>query len=203
MVKSMTKTTMLDLLKVAGIELPAKESLSETSLGLTIFERLKTLQEECEKEETGDLLEEFSDLVYDYPYSMLSGKVTHNEATLICLFYFYRPQSTGKYQDAISEYDATKLSEAELKHYLWDRMCDRMQDEDYHFYSYEELAKLFNRSKATIYAVIQNHKDRVRELLDADRVRARRIAMERLIEEEKAKLRASDEKERENERTNR
>jgi len=103
----------------------------------------------------------FLELLRDYPQSMCSQHMTNSLKQLIGLLYFE------------------------------DRMDDKPKAKgDWEGYSYEHLALIFVRSKATIYQAIHEKETEVKQLLTEGSLRqkARGLALEELVNEEKEKL---------------
>ncbi len=78
------------------------------------------------------------------------------------------------------------------------KLSDRIAQE--HLFSYEHLALIFSRSKATIHAAIKEKETEVRAWIEETNLRreARSMALEQLIEEEKQRLRQQQKKTKEN-----
>jgi hypothetical protein len=175
---------MLSILKAARVALPRREQIPDVKLLATVFERMSMIRED------GDsvyLLDDFAALAFDYPYSMLSHEVTEAEGVLVALFYLFRPHSSGKYGLNFPEYLLASLPPAEQDHCLYDTLCFKLENEDFHFFSMEQLAILFGRSKSTIHLLIEEYKDRVRSLLDQSMLARVGVVKEQLLggEEEK------------------
>ena len=153
----------LELMKVKGIPLPP----IETEDGLTaqdIMNKIRGFYRKFEQNhdpiDMGETEAEFLGLLYHYPKSMCSRHMTESLKQLIALFYF-----------------ESKPNPEEEKP-IWNG------------YSYEDLAMLFDLSKATIYEAIRQKEEEVKKMLEGIKLRgdAKAIALAELVEEEKAKI---------------
>lgn len=159
----------LNMLRSKGIPLPP----IETAEGLTAKEILDKIWSfyaklENSHSEIDDFAEGyFLQLLKDYPKSMCAQHMTDSLIQLIATLYF---------EDRIGEKPREK----------W----------EWEGYSYEHLALMFVRSKATIHEAVHRKETEVKQLLEeaSQRQKARSIALEELIKEEKEKLKQAKNK---------
>ena len=152
------------VLKNRGIPLPPVE----TEDGLTakdIMDKIRSFYRRFEKPigsaDTKEYAEGyFLELLYYYPKSMCSRQMTDTLKLLMALIYFESKPETKE----------EKL--------LWKG------------FSYEDLSLIFDCSKATVHEAIRQKEAEAKRLLEKVRLRAKakEIALERLVEEEKLKL---------------
>ena len=149
-------------LKKMGVKLPPLE----TEDGLTakdIMDKVRSFYMRLEKShgEICDYAEAyFLDLLYHYPKSLCSRNMTETLKLVMALIYF---QSKPEPEDPKP---------------LWDG------------FSYEELSVIFDCSKATVHEAIRQKEAEAKAMLEEAklRVKAKEIALEKLVEEEKKKL---------------
>jgi len=150
------------VLKKKGIPLPPIES--EDGLESKDFmKKMRSFYVKLEKShsETADFAEGyFLELLFNYPKSMCNRHMTDMLKLLIALIYF-----------------ESKPPPEEEKP-LWQG------------FSYEDLALMFDRSKASIHEAIRQKEAETKRLLAKVQMhgKAKEIALEQLIEEEKQKL---------------
>jgi len=170
---------ILTLLKNKGIPLPA----AETEDGLSakdIMDKVRSFYvkfEKCEGEESEYAEGEFLELLYQYPKSMVARHMTDTLKTLIALIYFEsKPEKMEK-----KEPTTMILSNGRKITFDWD---------DWEGYSYDDLALMFDLSKASIHEAIRQKEAEAKQLLEESKLRkkAKTIALEELVKEEKLKL---------------
>ena len=151
----------LRILKKKGAILPP----TETEEGLSakdFMDKMRNFYAKLEKahSEITDYAEiYFLELLFNYPKSMVNRHMTDTLKLLVALMYL-------ESKPALEDKDA------------WPG------------FSYEDLGLLFDRSKATIHGVIKEKEAEAKQLL-ADvqlREKAKEIALEQMVEEEKQKL---------------
>jgi len=152
----------LAILKNKGIALPS----TETEDGLTakeIMDKIRSFYIKFEK--CNSIMYEsaegyFLELLYNYPKSMCSRNMTETQKSLMALMYF------------------------ESK--------PRPEEEDpiWNGFSYEDLSLIFDVSKATVHEAIKQKEEEAKKLIASVQLRekAKEIALEQLVEEEKQKL---------------
>lgn len=168
--------SVLEVPKAKGVPLPP----IETEDGLTAKDLMDTIRgfyvkfEKCDGESQEFMEGYHLELLHSYPKSMCSRHLTETAKQLIAIYYF---SSKPKYQEV-------ELSDPWLG------------------YSYEDLAVLFDLSKATIHEAIRQKEAEVTKLLSEVKLRskARSIALEEMVQEEKQKI--LEEKLKENKQTN-
>jgi len=141
---------------------------SETEEGLTANDIMHVIRsfylrmEKINNDDVTDYAEgSFLELLKDYPKSMCSQHLTETMKELIALIYF------------------ESKPEPEKKDPLWEG------------FSYEQLALYFCRSKSTIHQAITQNEIQVKQLLAEVtlRTKAKNLALQDLIAEEREKLR--------------
>jgi len=165
---------MLDIIRNSGYILPPRES-PEGLTATDIIGRITEFMSRCSKQKAYaelDLAEEFLELLTTYPVSMCKKHTTPTSKRLMTMFYFYRiPLLKGK-DDKETE------------------LFRLMHEKDHAFFSYDDLAIIFLRSKATVHTIIMAEQAEVKQLMaeDSRRAEAREIARLELIQEERLKL---------------
>jgi hypothetical protein len=156
-----------------GVPLPAFETEDDLA-AKTILEKIRNFYLKLEKAscEVTDFAEGyFLELLRYYPQSLCSRDMTDSLKLLLAMMYF----------ESKPECHSIKL------------------DDPWPGYSYEDLGLVFDRSKATIHeAIVQKGADAKRILGETElRTRAKKIALEQLIEEEKQRLREKGQRDKE------
>ena len=121
-----------------------------------------------------ELIVDFWQLINKYPVSMCERKMSPTLTFLITLFYHYK---------------IPKVKQKDEKHQeLWDSVREKFNKQA--FYSYEQLAILFMRSKASIHDAIKAREGEIMQLVEEVNMRrhARSIALQEYVAEEKIKL---------------
>ena len=153
----------LNIMRSKGIPLPPIET-ADGLAGKEIINKIWSFYAKLEGSHTeiDEFVEGyFLELLRDYPESMCSQHMTDSLRQLIAIMYFE------------------------------DRMKDKSKTiGDWEGYSYEHLALMFDRSKATIHEAVHRKETAVKQLLAEASLRqnARSIALEELVKEEKEKL---------------
>lgn len=164
---------MIDLLKATGYELPPQETDFSNLTTKEIMDKIKEFMFNANPKYE-HLIVDFWQLIADYPVSMCERKMSDTLKFLITLFYNYKiPHSKQK----------------DKKHQeLWDKVREKFNKEG--FFSYEELAIMFMRSKASIHDAIKDKEAEVQQLMAEVNMRrhARSIAFQEMVKEEKLKL---------------
>lgn len=153
---------LIGVLKNKGVALPPMEKED----GLTakgIMDKIRNFYGKLEKcnSETRDFAEGyFLELLYHYPQSMCSRHMTENQKLLIALIYF------------------ESKPRPEEENPIWKG------------FSYEDLSLMFDVSKATVHEAIKQKEEEAKKMLVNVKLRekAKEIALEQLVKEEKQKL---------------
>lgn len=150
------------VLRKKGIQLPPIES--EDGLEAKDFmDKMRSFYVKLEKShsETADFAEGyFLKLLFNYPKSMCNRHMTDVLKLLIALIYF------------------ESKPRAEEEDPIWNG------------FSYEDLSLIFDVSKATVHEAIKQREEEAKKLIASVQLRekAKEIALEQLVEEEKQKL---------------
>ena len=159
------------LLRKKGIQLPPIET---DYSNITVEQLIKKIREfyrrkdKTNEEEMNECF--FLELLRDYPVSICNRHMSEEQKVLIALVYF------------------------ESKSYV----DPEDKDAGWKGFSYDQLNTVFCRSKATIHEAIRQKEAEAKKLL-ADvqlREKAKEIALEQLIKEEKQKLEGKSQKEK-------
>ena len=157
------------LLRKKGIQLPPIET---DYSNITVEQLIKKIREfyrrkdKTNEEEMNECF--FLELLRDYPVSMCNRHMSEEQKVLIALVYF------------------------ESKSYV----DPEDKDAGWKGFSYDQLSIVFCRSKASIHEAIRQREPKAKKLLaDVElRKKAKELALEQLIEEEKQKLRQKNQK---------
>jgi hypothetical protein len=154
---------------------PPETDLSSLS-ATDIINRIKSFisdYENAKSNATEEFHFDFLELMSIYPVSMCQREMTDTLKLIISLYYVDSKQLAKKWQEE-----------------------DPNDKDPWKGYSYEHLALLFSRSKATIHDAIKQKEIEAKALLSEPslRLEARKIALEQLIAEEKEKLHQTNEK---------
>jgi hypothetical protein len=157
----------LKLLENKGIVLSQRESNLADLATQQIIDKIKAFYVRYEKDrsEVSDFAEGyFLELLAYFPVSMCSYSMSEDLKLVIALIYF-----------------SSKPTEQELE----------KENDPWEGYSYEDLALVFDRSKATIHQSIKQKEAEAKAIIQAasQKEEVRKIAMQQLIEEEKEKIR--------------
>jgi len=167
---------MLELLKLNGYPLPIRETGFEKLIAKDIMGKISEFMIKANPKHE-DLVFDFWQLMADYPVSMCERRMSDTLTFLITLFYHYKIPYV-KQKDAIHQE-------------LWDAMREKYNKEGCSLrYSYEDLAIIFMRSKASIHDAIKDREAKVMRLVEEVNMRghARSIAFAEMVKEEKLKL---------------
>ena len=151
----------LPFLRKKGISLPPLET-DKRLKAKDMMDKIKGFYIRLDKA-SGDIADfapcYFMELLANYPKSICSRNMTETCKKLITLYYF-----------------ATKPDSEDKD--VWEG------------YSYDDLSLIFDRSKASIHDAIKEKEVEVKELLEevSLKAKARALALEELVEEEKKKL---------------
>ena len=155
---------MINRLRSEGYDLPAIETDVSTLAKEEIFERVQDFWRRYDKITSSD--DEFApvyfvELLAKYPVSLCKRQMTDTLKLLIALFYF------------------DSKPNPEEKEPIWNG------------YSYDNLALIFVRSKASIHDAIKEKEAKAKAILNHVQLRkkAREIALQQLVDEEKERLR--------------
>ncbi len=123
------------------------------------------------------------DLLARYPVSMCRRDISDTLAYVMALIYYTNIPSDIDMQEYRIEYAKWERQEK------WERSL-RPPDEPVQQFSMEDLAVIFNRSRATVFQALKRKENEVHDLVQNTKLReeAREEARKLLIEEEKAKL---------------
>ena len=183
----------LSLLRNKGVQLPE----IETEDGLTakqIMDKIRSFYRRYEKRTDEWSEAEFLELMCNYPQSMCARAMTDTLKQVITLVYLDSKPTKQKKKDQLRlksleiklqkdlPFDIERDTKAEIE-YLKNKTYDPGS-------SYEDLAVIFDLSKATIHEAIRQKKAQVKQLLRDSNLRetARSIALQEMIREEKLKL---------------
>ena len=167
---------LIGVLKNKGVALPPMEKEGDLT-AKDIMDKIRNFYNKLEKcnSETRDFAEGyFLELLYHYPKSMCSRHMTETQKLLMALIY------------------------------LESKPGPEEEDPLWNGFSYEDLSLMFDVSKATVHQAIRQKEEEAKKLLvDVQlREKAKEIALEQLIEEEKRKLKKKQPKKQANNRTN-
>jgi len=179
---------VIDLLKASGYDLPPRETDYSNLTTKEIMNKIAEFMSNTNPKHE-DLVFDFWHLIADYPVSICERKMSDTLTFLITLFYHYKIPKTKQKDEKHQE--------------LWDCVREKINNEG--FYSYEQLAILFMRSKASIHDAIKAREGEIMRLMGEVNMRryARSIALKELVAEEKLKLLEKSSKgNRKNKRTN-
>ncbi|MEM3629384.1 MAG: hypothetical protein QXZ02_05265 [Candidatus Bathyarchaeia archaeon] len=151
---------MLYLLKKIGVKLPPREDIDGLTAEQLII-KIRDFYARFEKFENADnelLPLDFFELLSEYPVSMCAYNMNDTVKLLIALYYFYDKMENPKENDFAL--------------------------------SYEDLTIIFDRSKSSIHDAIKQKQPEAKRLLEEAKLRskAKEIALEELVKEEKEKL---------------
>lgn len=168
----------LSTLKQHGYTLPEKEPCDGLSAKdiLDKIQRIKAKNDEANLEFSEFIPDDLTDLLIDYPKSMLDRNMSETLQWICTLMYEDgqpTPEEIAEYQKKLAErYDGRFLMKPEQ------------------FWSYEHLAVLFDKSKSVIHSAIIKHKVEAKRVVAEARLRkkAKDIALQELVAEEKKKI---------------
>jgi hypothetical protein len=155
---------MIRLLTYWGVKLPQTENDFSNVKAEDLIGKMRSFYERFEKVENADnefAPMDFLELLTYYPISMCSFHQTETLKLLIALFYY------------------------------WDKQKESEEKEnDYEGYSMDYLSLIFDRSKSSIHQAIKDKEAEAKAIIEESKLRnkAKEIALEQLIEEEKQKL---------------
>jgi len=155
---------MIRLLKSLGVKLPQTEDDLVNVKAEDLIGKMRSFYERLEKVANADnefAPMDFLELLTYYPVSMCSFHQTETLKLLIALFYY------------------------------WDKQKESEEKEnDYEGYSMDYLSLIFDRSKSSIHQAIKDKEAEAKAIIEQSKLRnkAKKIALEQLIEEEKQKL---------------
>lgn len=152
---------MLNILKSMGVKLPPREDNLDGLTAMQLITKIRDFYARFEKFEDAEnelLPLDFFELLSEYPVSMCAYNMNDTVKLLIALYYFH--DRTGN----------PKENEFAL--------------------SYEDLTIIFDRSKSSIHEAIKQKEAEAKRLLEEAKLRskAKEIALEELVKEEKEKL---------------
>ena len=168
-----------------GYELPEKD-IGEGLTAQDILAQLESYSEACENapgEGNMDGIFDgyFIELLANYPNSMCRHQIGDKLQYLIALFY---SEGTPSPQE-LAAYDMEK---AQHDKEPWKYPITIFKPEQ--LWSYDNLALIFNCSKASVYAAIHKHKDEAEKAVEDVRLHttAKDLALRELVEKEKLRL---------------
>jgi len=155
---------MIRLLKSLGVKLPDFENDFSNVKVEDVINKMRSFYERFEKVQSADnefAALDFAELLTYYPVSMCSFHQSETLKSLIALFYYWH-----------------KEKESEEK------------ENDYEGYSMDYLALIFDKSKSSIHQAIKDKEAEAKAIIEEAKLRtkAKKIALEQLIREEKEKL---------------
>ena len=142
---------MIEDLKRLGFRIPEKETNLETLTAKQILEKVESFYVRLAnvKDDFADLAEGyFLQLMREYSFSMCSYSMTETLKLIIALAYF-----ESKPTEEQIKRDQAECKQAHIKIQPWSG------------YSFDELALVFDRSKASIHAAILQKETEAKELL--------------------------------------
>jgi len=153
---------LIGVLKNKGVALPPMEKEGDLT-AKEIMDKIRNFYGKLEKcnSETRDFAEGyFLELLYHYPQSMCNRHMTETQKLLMALIYF------------------ESKPRAEEEDPIWNG------------FSYQDLSLIFDVSKATVHEAIKQREEEAKKLIASVQLRekAKEIALEQLVEEEKQKL---------------
>jgi len=155
---------MIRVFQNLGVKLPNFENSFSNVKVEDLIAKMRSFYERLEKVENADnelAPMDFLELLTYYPVSMCSFHQTETLKLLIALFYY------------------------------WDKQKESEEEEnDYEGYSMDYLSLIFDRSKSSIHQAIKDKEAEAKAIIEESKLRnkAKEIALEQLIEEEKQKL---------------
>jgi len=189
----------LSILRNKGIQLPE----IETEDGLTakdLMDKIRSFYDRWEKHSDDFAEAEFLELLYNYPKSMCDRHMTETIKQLVTLIYLDSKPTQKKIEDQ----KEIKRLEKQLEnrdrdfddfnystvHNIENKIASLKNSDYWPGYSYDQLAIIFDLSKATIHDAIKQKKREAMELLGKPNLRAeaKALALEELKQEEKLKL---------------
>lgn len=161
---------MIALLKSTGYDLPPRETVEDLTIEEIFYKIEEFMSNANPKHE--DLVFDFWQLIRQYPVSMCKRQMSDTLKLVINLFYHYKPPKIN-----LQDRDMNELYQA-------------MRQQWKGLYSYETLAIIFCRSKASIHDAIKEKEAEVKRLVEEVNMRrhARSIAFQEVVAEEKIKL---------------
>jgi hypothetical protein len=154
---------MIRLLKSLGVKLPNFENEFSNVKVEDLIAKMRSFYERFEKVANADnefAPMDFLELLTYYPASMCSFHQTETLKLLIALFYY------------------------------WDKQKESEEEENEEGCSMDYLSLVFDKSKSTIHQAIKDKEAEAKAIIEESKLRnkAKKIALEQLIEEEKEKL---------------
>jgi len=159
-----------------NVKLPPKETdfLNPTTADLMAKIQDFWLRYNKEKSDQYEgAVEDFLELIIYYPNTMCKREMNETLKLLVALFYFYKPFGLSP-----TIQDKVRKEIMEVIENKWSAP------------SYDYLAMIFCKSKASIHEAIKQKEAEARQLLEEAqlRMKAKAIALEELVREEKIKL---------------
>jgi predicted DNA-binding protein YlxM (UPF0122 family) len=172
----MVRNMSLKFMRDKGIRLPPTETDYSSITAQQIMDKIKAFYDRFEKEslEISDFGEGyFLEFMANYPVSMCSSHMTEALKLVVAIVYF-----DSKPSEEAKKCEMERSEALGIKSDVWDG------------YSFDELALVFDRSKATIHECIRQKGAEAKAILSEITLRqeAKNIALEELIKEEKDKL---------------
>jgi hypothetical protein len=163
----------LSYLEEKGLPIPKKETDFPNLTAQQLIEKIRAFYVRLEKEKHDPILNDglaesiFLELMAYYPVSMCDYNMTESLKLTVALFYF-----------------DSKPTEKELA----------VENDPWKGYSFEDLALIFDRSKATIHQTIKQKEAEAKAIIQAasQRKEVQKIAMQQLIDEEKEKIKLAN-----------
>jgi len=184
----------LSLLRSKGIELPEIE-MEDGLTAKDIMDKIRSFYHRFEKKSDEWSEAEFLELMCNYPKSMCNRHMTETIKQVIALVYLDSKPTQEKIKDQkeierlekqLEKHDLTFEVERQSK-----EMLANLKNRNYDpGYSYEDLALIFDLSKATIHEAVRQKKREATQLLGQPNLRAeaRALALDELKKEEKARI---------------
>jgi hypothetical protein len=155
---------MIRVFQNLGVKLPNFENEFSNVKVEDLIGKMRSFYERFEKVANADnefAPMDFLELIAYYPASMCSFHQTETLKLLIALFYY------------------------------WDKQKESEEEEnDYEGYSMDYLSLIFDRSKSSIHQAIKDKEEEAKAIIEESKLRnkAKKIALEQLVQEEKEKL---------------
>jgi len=155
---------MIRLLKSLGVKLPDFENDFSNVKVEDLINKMRSFYERFEKVQSADnefAALDFAELLTYYPVSMCSFHQSETLKLLISIFY------------------------------LWGKQKESGEKEnDYEGYSMDYLSLIFDKSKSSIFEAVRQKGEEAKQLIEEAKLRtkAKQIAFQQLVEQEKEKL---------------
>jgi hypothetical protein len=177
------RTMSISELELRGVKLPPRETCLGDLTAQQIVEKINAfhcrLQKESQLEVAQFAESYFLNLIALYPVSMCSHSMPDTLKLVVALFFFGSKQT---------EAEKTKITEEDRK--FKELFPNITPNQVYDGYNYDDLALIFDRSKSSIIAAIEQKQEEAKIILEEALLRCKleKTDVEQLIGEEKDKL---------------